>query len=438
MKIVLLSGGSGLRLFPLSNEVRSKQFIKFFSKQNSNENDRESMLQRVFRQIRSVFGDVDITIATSRSQVSTIKNQLGDELSISIEPSRRDTFPAIFLAAMYLKDVKRVSSDEKIIVCPIDPYVDEKFFAALKNLETICDDGIALFGIEPTYPSAKYGYIIPENSEQISSVKMFREKPDEKTAEEFIKTGALWNAGVFAFKLGWLLSKIDLPFKNYDEVLKNYDQLPKISFDYAVVEKEKSIRVLKFAGEWKDLGTWNTLTEALDSNKIGNAVIDSSCENVHVINELSSPILCMGLKNIIVAASANGILVSDKKSSSYIKKHVEKFDRKIKFAEKSWGSYEVIDVDESSLTIKVTLLPGHSMHYHSHEFRSEVWNVISGTGVCILDGVSKRVFPGDIIEIPIGCRHTIRADDDSSLKIIEVQFGDDISVNDKIKHDPPN
>ena len=113
MKIVLLSGGSGLRLFPLSNEIRSKQFIKFFS------------------------------IATSRSQVSTIKNQLGDELSISIEPSRRDTFPAIFLAAMYLKDVKRVSSDEKIIVCPIDPYVDEKFFASLKNLETICDYGIA-------------------------------------------------------------------------------------------------------------------------------------------------------------------------------------------------------------------------------------------------------------------------------------------------------
>ena len=428
MQIILLSGGSGSRLFPLSNDVRSKQFIKFFPTQNG---DRESMLQRVFKQIRRTLGNVEITIATAKSQVSNIKNQLEDQIEISIEPARRDTFPAILLAVAFLRDVKKVSLNEAIIVCPIDPYVEDEFFESMKTLDKICNDGISLLGIEPTYPSAKYGYIIPATQDKISRVKMFKEKPDEKTAARYIRDGALWNAGVFAFKLGWLLEKF--PNRSHAEILADYENLQKISFDYAVVEKEKSIQVLRFSGEWKDLGTWNTLVEALDTNRIGNAVIDSSCEDVHVINELSSPILCMGLRDVIVAASSSGILVTDKKNSSYIKKHVEKFSREVRFAEKSWGSYEVMDVDESSLTIKVTLLPNHSMHYHAHEFRSEVWTVISGHGVCTLDGIDKKISAGDVIEIPIGCKHSVRADRDSILKLIEVQCGNEISVEDKIK-----
>lgn len=391
------------------------------------------MLQRVFRQIRKSLGKVEITIATAKSQVSSIKNQLEDRVEISIEPHRRDTFPAILLATTFLRDVKKIPLTESIIVCPIDPWVEDEFFESFKTLESICDDGIALLGIAPTYPSAKYGYIIPATQEKISRVKKFQEKPDEQTAARFIRDGALWNAGVFAFKLGWLLEKF--PNRSHAEILADYENLQRISFDYAVVEKEKSIRVLRFSGAWKDLGTWNTLVESLDTNRIGNAVIDSSCDEVHVINELPTPILAMGLKDLIIAASSSGILVTDKKHSSYIKKHVEKFSREVRFAEKSWGSYEVIDVDEASLTIKVTLLPNHSMHYHAHQFRAEVWTVISGHGVCTLDGVDKKISAGDVVEIPIGCKHTVRADKDSKLKLIEVQCGRDISVEDKIKFD---
>ena len=209
--------------------------------------------------------------------------------------------------------------------------------------------------------------------------------------------------------------------------------MDKISFDYAVAEKEPKIQVMRFSGEWKDLGTWNTLTEAMEEPVIGKAVLDETCENTHVINDLDMPILCMGLKDTVVAASPEGILVSDKKQSSYIKPFVDSFDSKVMFAEKSWGSYLVLDVEETSMTIRITLNKGHRMNYHSHEHRNEVWTIISGTGRTIVDGMEQQVRPGDVITIQAGCRHTIIADTD--LKVIEVQLGRNIDVHDKIKYD---
>ena len=214
--------------------------------------------------------------------------------------------------------------------------------------------------------------------------------------------------------------------------MKNIAHWKKISFDYAVVEHEKQIEVMRYHGQWKDLGTWNTLTEAMDSRNVGQALFSETCENVHVVNELNLPVLCMGLKDVVVSASPDGILVSDKKQSSYIKPLVNTLDHRVMFAEKSWGSFRVLDVEKESLTIKVTLNPNHRMNYHSHEFRDEVWTVVSGTGRVILDEKEQTVKPGDVIEMKAGCRHTIIAD--TELKVIEVQIGKDISVLDKIKY----
>lgn len=434
MNIILLSGGSGKRLWPLSNDIRSKQFIKIFKQSDGTY---ESMLQRMYHNIKEIDKKGSITIATSKSQVSAIFNQLGENVGISVEPCRRDTFPAIALASEYLKDVRGIGLDEVVIVCPVDPYVKREYFEALQNLAVQAEKNeanLVLMGIEPTYPSEKYGYIIPKSNTATAMVSTFKEKPTVDLAQQYIEEGALWNGGVFAFKLSYLIDKAHelIDYIDYEDMLKRYESLPKISFDYAVVEKEKKIQVQRFQGEWKDLGTWNTLTEAMEDAVFGNGILNDKCKNVHIVNEMDVPILAMGLHDVVISASPEGILVSDKEQSSYIKPIVDGFEQQIMFAEKSWGSFRVIDVEKESLTIKVTLNPKHSMNYHSHKNRDEAWIVIQGSGKAILDGEEKEIQVGDVLTMHAGCRHTVMAT--TELKLIEVQLGKDISVQDKEKH----
>lgn len=433
MNIVLLSGGSGKRLWPLSNDIRSKQFIKIFKNEDGTY---ESMVQRVYKQIKKVDADATVTIATSKTQVSAIHNQLGDEVGISVEPCRRDTFPAIALATAYLVDVMGVNPEEPVVVCPVDPYVEDDYFEALKGLSDQAEKGeanLVLMGIEPTYPSEKYGYIIPASTDPVSAVRTFKEKPTEEVAKEYIKEGALWNGGVFAYKLKYVMERAHqlIDFTDYQDLFDKYDTLTKISFDYAVVEHEENIQVMRFGGQWKDLGTWNTLTEAMEENVIGKGVVNETCSDVHILNEMDVPVLSMGLHDVVISASPEGILVSDKEQSSYIKPFVDQFEQQIMFAEKSWGSYKVLDVEEESMTIKVTLNAGHSMNYHSHLHRDEVWVVLSGTGKTVVDGYEQAVKAGDVITMAAGCRHTVIAD--SELQLVEVQLGKDITVTDKQK-----
>ena len=434
MNIILLSGGSGKRLWPLSNDVRSKQFIKLFK----NNDQYESMVQRVYRQITTVDPEAKITIATSKSQASAIKNQLGDNVGISIEPCRRDTFPAIALAAAYLHDELGVGEDEAVVVCPVDPYVDNTYYEAVEQLQKLAEEGnanLTLMGIEPTYPSEKYGYIMPLRGEKVSKVKEFKEKPNRETAEKYIKENALWNAGIFAFKLSYLLSKAHslIDFTDYRDLFNKYDGLKKISFDYAVVEKEESIQVLRYSGDWKDVGTWNMMAEVMADKTKGKVVLDEECENINVVNELNIPILCMGCKDMIVAASGDGILISDKERSGYMKPYVEIIETEAMYAEKSWGTYTVIDVQPGSMTVKVSMKVGEHMTYHMHNHREEVWTVVSGEGKSVVDGMEQILRAGDVITIAAGCKHTVEAI--TALDIVEVQIGDEISVADKIKFD---
>ncbi len=295
---------------------------------------------------------------------------------------------------------------------------------------------LVLMGINPTYPSEKYGYIKPIIDENGVSGYAFTEKPTKEKAEEYISDGALWNGGVFAYKLSYVLNKSKelLGTASYKELFTEYVNLKKISFDYAVVEQETSIDVLRYSGEWKDLGTWNTLTEAMEESIIGEGQMNDTCSNVHIVNELNVPVLCMGLKDVVVSASPEGILVSDKEQSSYIKPFVDEIDQQVMFAEKSWGSYRVIDVDDVSMTVKVTLNPRNKMNYHSHEHRDEVWTVAQGSGRAIVDGVEQMIKSGDVVSMPIGCKHTVIAGDEG-LVLIEVQLGSEINVSDKQKYE---
>ena len=434
MNIILLSGGSGKRLWPLSNDVRSKQFIKLFKNDDGNY---ESMVQRVYRQITNVDADAKVTIATSKSQASAIKNQLGEHVSICVEPCRRDTFPAIALAAMYLHDELGVAESAAVVVCPVDPYVDDSYYEAVKELAELAEMGntnLTLMGIEPTYPSEKYGYIIPESGKSVSSVKEFKEKPDAETAKKYLLQNALWNAGIFAFQLKYLLEKAHsmIDFSDYKDLFERYDQLTKISFDYAVVEKETSIQVLRYSGDWKDVGTWNMMAEVMSDKTKGKVILDETCDNTNVVNELNIPILCMGCKDMIVAASGDGIIISDKERSGYMKPYVEKIETEAMFAEKSWGTYTVVDVQSGSMTVKVSMKSGESMSYHMHNHRDEVWTVVSGNGNVVIDDCRKKVVAGDVITIKAGQKHTVEAVTD--LDIVEVQIGKEISAEDKEKY----
>lgn len=438
MKIILLSGGSGKRLWPLSNDIRSKQFIKLFKTEDG---EYESMVQRVYQQILSVDPHATVTVASSKGQASSIFNQLGPDVGISIEPCRKDTFPAIALAAAYLRDVQHVDENESVVICPVDPYVDESYFQALKQLDAYVsteDANLTLMGIEPSEPSEKFGYIIPKTSEKVSKVLTFREKPDKETAQQYLEQGALWNAGVFACRIKYILDRAAelLAFTDYQDLFNRYDTLNKISFDYAVVEHEPQIQVMRFGGLWKDLGTWNSLTEVMEDQCIGKAIMNEECRNVHIVNEIDVPILAMGLENVVISASPEGILVSDKEQASLIKPFVDGIDQQTMFAEKSWGSFRVLDVADESMTIKVTLNPGSRMNYHSHNHRNETWVVTSGTGYAIVDDISRDIRPGEVITMPAGLRHTVVAK--TKLQLIEVQLGKDITVHDKEKFDFPD
>lgn len=437
LNIILLSGGSGLRLWPLSNESRSKQFLKLLKDERGNY---ESMLQRVYRQITTSGISDQVIVATSQSQTDIIKSQLSCA-DIVLEPERRNTYPAILLSCAYLYYEKGAQPDETVIVMPVDPFAEQDFFERIKKLGSDVSDGsvkLALMGACPTYPSEKYGYILPTDKRCGNDsvyVSSFCEKPDVEKAEQLISQGALWNCGVFAFRLGFALELAERSFHSdsYEDFREQYHKLDKTSFDYAVVEKTSPISVVKYQGEWSDLGTWNTLTEKMDVTCKGQAVLNGASENTHVINELGIPVLVMGARNMVVVASHDGILVADKGQSSYIKPYAEQLAGRPMYEERRWGEYSVLDHTEltktrKSLTKRLHLRAGKSISYQLHRHRQEVWTIIEGQGQVILDDDRRIVKPGDVVLIPVGVKHSVTALCD--LQFIEVQIGDSLVETD--------
>lgn len=432
MNIVLLSGGSGKRLWPLSNEIRSKQFLKLLSDANGGH---ESMVQRVYRQITQAGIHANIVVATSATQVESIRGQLPDDVDVVVEPERRNTFPAIVLAASYLESRKKMDPDETVIVLPVDPYVDVEYFETFKKMDERVQQGgmdIVLMGITPSYPSEKYGYIIPGAD---GSVTGFKEKPDEASAKALIQQGALWNAGVFAFKLKYLMGIADnyLESREFEEVIKHYASLKKDSFDYEVVERAEALAVIRYNGAWKDIGTWNTLTEEMQEESIGDVIMGEECINTHVINELSIPVVALGTQNLVIAAGQDGILVSDKHKSSYIKPYVENIDNRPMYEERRWGEYKVYDYSQyadgtKSLTKHVTINAGCAQDYHVHRYKDEVITVANGEGELVVDGCLMKLSRGDSISIRRGQKHAIRAFQD--LQLISVQISEDNTEGD--------
>lgn len=439
MYIVLLSGGSGKRLWPLSNDLCSKQYIKLMNHDDESIDEKCSMLQRVFGQLKTAGLSENTIVCASDAQVELIESQLNSMAEVAVEPMRRDTFPAVMLSCAYLLSKKGATKDDVVAFLPVDPYTTGEFFERIKKLgEYIAksEQTIGLLGGVPTYPSTKYGYIVPEKSEnELLKVEGFREKPDEATAEQLVKNGALWNCGVFCFKLSmaaqWL-KKYQVTI-DYDKMVADYEKLPKKSFDYEVLEHWNNIVAIEYDDIWKDLGTWNTLTEEMRENSIGDVTWDDTCENSHAINVLGVPMVVMGAKNMVIAASHDGILVADKHQSSYIKDCLENISDESKYEERRWGTIKTIDNDEDdgtkSVTKRIKVVSGKAMPYHKHEKHTETITVLSGMGKLILEGTEVDLLAGSTVSIAAGKAHAIKALG-SDLRCIEVSLGD--SMDDEI------
>lgn len=434
MNVILLSGGSGKNLWPLSNDIHSKQFIKLFKTQVG---QNESMIQRINRQVRLVDPKAEITVATSKSQASTVINQLGSRVGISAEPERRNTFPAVVLALEYLKDVKGVKPSEPIIVCPVDIYVEDALFFELKKLyESINEKtGILMLGSKPKKAVSQYGYILPKSKEKWSEVKSFTEKPSEEEAKKLISKGALWNVGAFAFQMKYLLEVAHkrINYQGYDDLFNHYSSLPIESFDTIVKSGEVSCSVMCSKYSLNDLGNWESLMNATQQKIIGKAIVSDSCKDVNVVNDMDVPILAVGMENTVIAASQQGILVIPKDGKESIEQYVDRISHQVMFADKSWGSMKVLDVDDQSMTLHLYINAGKRMSYHSHAHRDEMWTILSGKGRTIVDGMEQSVQAGDVITMEKGCRHTIIADTD--VELIEIQRGSEINIKDKKKYE---
>lgn len=440
MNVVLLSGGSGKRLWPLSNEARAKQFLKVLKTEDG---QNISMLQRVFEQLKDSDIGADITVTAAALQVDSIRKQLGNEVSLIVEPERRNTYPAICLACAGLLKEGKALRDEVVIIMPVDVWAQKGYFECFRTMqETVKTEEaeLALLGVKPTYPSAKYGYIsVVENEKAkrhgVYSVRKFEEKPSEEKAQCLIDSGAFWNAGVFAVSIGYVLDKVrdELGDDSYDFILSHYSELENISFDYKIVEKAKKTAMVEYDGEWKDLGTWNTLTEQMDEECTGKVITGEECENTHVINELSIPIVTLGTKNLVIAASPDGILISDKHKSSYLKPYVETVEERPMYEERRWGEYRVLDYTQyedksKSLTKHLMIEQGKCISYQRHLHRDEIWTIVDGEGKLLIDGEVKTVKRGDVAYIVTGQKHALYATKD--LHFIEVQIGKELNEDD--------
>lgn len=437
--LILLSGGSGTRLWPLSNSSRSKQFLKVLRDAGGNH---VSMVQRVFSQIRAVNADIDVTIATCADQEFSIRSQVEGGYSLVLEPERRDTAPAIMLACASLAMERGVNEGDTVVVMPIDTYADQAYYDGVVGMDEAVQAGFAdlvLLGVEPTYPSEKYGYIVPSGPDSgPRRVERFTEKPDARTARALIEQGALWNCGVFAFRLGYLTAIAEgyLRAGSFGEFRSRYAELPKNSFDYEVVERAESVGVVPYSGTWKDLGTWNTLTEEMVEAVSGRVVMDeATCSNVHVINETGLPMVVAGLSDAVVVATNDGILACGKEVSANIRFQVSRAaEGRPMYERRRWGEYRVLDSSvypdgRKSLIRELVIADGRQISYQRHSHRSEIWTVVCGTGEVVLDGEVVPVSDGSVVCIESGHMHAVRALG-TDLHIVEVQLGELLAEED--------
>lgn len=447
---IILAGGSGSRLWPLSRELYPKQLFNLDSD--------KSLLQAAFEHLQTCMLDNNIISITNTKHASNVRMQLKnltDSPVILSEPVAKNTAPAIVIASKYI--MQKTNSDPVIVVMPSDLIIkdNEKFIHALKQGEKHALEGyIVTFGVKPDYPETGFGYIKGD-----FKVEKFVEKPDIETAKKYLKDGNyFWNSGIFMFKASTLFNETqkhapeiaklseEFDFTNSDEIpFINFDKMPNISIDYAIMEKSDNIVLVELKSDWKDMGSWQSLYDVSEKDKDGNVfaghVLDENSKNSFVYSS-SKLVATIGLEDTVIVETEDAILACKKDKVQNVKHIYETLKKQNdnthlihKTVYRPWGFYTVIAQGQGFMTKIIHVNTGQKLSVQSHNFRSEHWVVLSGTAKVILEAKELILSPGHSVDIPLKAIHSLQNPYKEDLEIIEVQKGDPLIEEDIIRYE---
>lgn len=447
---VILAGGSGSRLWPLSRELYPKQLL--------NLNEEKSLLQSTFERLNRFIPAENIISVTNTKHHANIKMQLG-ELSkntrILSEPISKNTAPAIALSVKYI--IENTDDDEIILVVPSDLRIEDnkKFEQSILNAQKLAQDGhIVTFGIKPDYPETGFGYICSQNGK----VSEFTEKPDLETAEKYLQSGNYyWNSGIFMFKASVMIEEFEKHCPEIASIIKKincsgvsipfteFEKMPNISIDYAVMEKCSNIVMVELLSDWKDLGSWKSIYEVspkdADNNVFVGHVLDNGSKNSFVYSS-SKLVATIGLEDTVIVETEDAILACKKDKTQEVKQVYETLKAQHdgtqmvhKTVYRPWGFYTVIAEGAGFQTKIIHVNVGQKLSVQSHNHRSEHWVVLSGTAKVVLEGKDHILSPGHSIDIAVKAIHSLQNPFNEDLEIIEVQKGDILSEDDIIRYE---
>ncbi len=454
---IILAGGSGSRLWPLSRELYPKQLLNLISD--------KSLLQSTFERLTYFMPQENILSITNVKHASNVKMQLSElssHINLLSEPVSKNTAPAIALAVKYIAE--KSDYDPVIIVVPSDHLVNdkEKFLQTVKKGEILAQQGyIVTFGIKPSYPETGYGYINTDGKLLSSGykVKEFVEKPDAETAEKYLQKGTyFWNSGIFMFKASIMLSEYknltpeiynisnEIDFeKSPDIPFVSFDKMPNISVDYAIMEKSSKIALVELESDWNDLGSWQSIYDVSKKDSEGNVfaghVIDEGSKNSFIYSS-SKLVATIGLEDTIIVETEDAILACKKDRTQDVKQIYETLKKQNddthlihKTVYRPWGFYTVIAQGKGFITKIIHVNKGQKLSVQSHNYRSEHWVVLSGKAFVKLDNKELTLNPGHSVDIPVKAIHSLQNPFEDDLEIIEVQKGDILLEDDIIRYE---
>ena len=454
---LILAGGSGSRLWPLSRELYPKQLLNI---QNS-----QSLLQSTFLRLKECINPENIISMTGVKHLSNVRYQLSmltNNPVVLSEPISKNTAPAIILGCKYILETAK--NDSIVLVVPSDHSIRDikSFIETVKEGEKIAERGyIVTFGIKPSYPETGYGYIntSDEKIENGYKVNRFVEKPDVQMAEKYIKDGNYyWNGGIFMFKASVLLEQtskyapdIYKNLKNFDFTKSSeipyieFDKMPSISIDYAVMEKSDKIALVELKSDWNDLGSWKSIYDVSKKDENGNVkighVLDEGSKNSLVYSQ-SKLVATIGLEDIILVETEDAVLACKADKSQDVKKIFDTLKKQNdtthkvhKTVYRPWGYYTVLGEGKGFLTKMIHVNPAQKLSVQSHNHRSEHWVVLEGKAKVVLEGKELILSPGHSIDIPVKAIHSLQNPYEEDLKIVEVQKGDILIEEDIVRYE---
>lgn len=457
---IILAGGSGSRLWPLSRELYPKQLL--------NLNFDKSLLQSTFERLRYFMPSENIISITNVKHASSVRLQLENmtnNITVLSEPLAKNTAPAIALATKFIQSKEQSKQEDPVIlVVPSDHLIknNQKFYETVQKGEKLAKEGyIVTFGIEPTYPETGYGYINVLNKKLYEGykVKAFVEKPDTETAQKYIDAKTyFWNSGIFMFKASTMIEEIKKLTPDICKVMEKFDfsasdkieynlfnKMPSISIDYAIMEKSDKIALVKLESDWNDLGSWQSIYDVSKKDKNNNVmighVLDEGSKN-SLVYASSKLVATVGIDDLILVETDDAILACKKDRTQDVKKIFETLKKQHddthlvhKTVYRPWGFYTVSAQGKGFLTKLIHVNSGQKLSVQSHNHRSEHWVVLSGTAKVILEGKEHILSPGHSIDIPLKAIHSLQNPYKQELEIVEVQLGDKLIEDDIVRYE---